>query len=102
MLTRTINRLPAVMLDPGVRGRVGTPAAWAATCWTKVGLGPVGAGVTEFDCAEAGPVPFALLASRVRLSAVPSVSRLRAALVGGGEPFRVVAVGAVEPMYGVT
>ena len=60
------------------------------------------AGVTEFDAAEAGPVPTALVADTVNVYAVPFVNPLTVALVAGGLPVTVVAVCATDPAYGVT
>jgi hypothetical protein len=69
---------------------------------TLVGApGAVGAlGVTEFDGADAGPVPMALVALTVNVYVVPLVSPAMRALVTGGEI--ITGVWAAEPMNGVT
>jgi hypothetical protein len=59
-------------------------------------------GVTTFDGAEAGPEPAELLASTVKVYAVPLVSPVTVAEVAGGVPTTVTGVPAVEPANGVT
>src|SRR5450755_2413076 len=50
----------------------------------------VASGVTAFEAAEGGPLPFALLAVTVKVYVVPLVRPLTIALVGAGEPVTVV------------
>jgi len=78
--------------------------AFPAPAVTPVGAaGSVGAaGVTEFEDAEEGPVPMALVAVTLNVYAVPFVSPLTVAVVAGGLPVTVVGVCAVVPMNGVT
>ena len=59
-------------------------------------------GVTELECADTGPLPLPLTAWTVNVYAVPGVRPVIVVLVAGGEPVTVVAVWAVDPMYGVT
>ena len=78
--------------------------AFPAPAVTPVGVpGAVaGAGVTEFEDAEEGPVPMALVAVTLNVYVVPFVSPLTVAVVAGGFPVTVVGVCAVVPMNGVT
>jgi hypothetical protein len=69
--------------------------------WTKAGTG-VAVGVTEFDGADAGPVPTEFVALTVNVYAVPFVSPPIVAPVAGGDPVTVVGVCAADPTYGVT
>jgi hypothetical protein len=59
-------------------------------------------GVTEFDAADAGPVPTALVADTLNVYAVPLVNPVTVVLVAGGLPDTVFGVCAVDPMNGVT
>ena len=82
-----------------------TAAALPAVAVTFVGApGTVAdeVGVTEFDAADAGPVPTALVADTLNVYAVPFVSPVTFAVVAGGFPVTVVGVCAVVPTYGVT
>ena len=78
--------------------------AFPAPAVTPVGVpGAVAAaGVTEFEDAEEGPVPMALVAVTLNVYVVPFVSPLTVAVVAGGLPVTVVGVCAVVPMNGVT
>jgi hypothetical protein len=62
----TTRRLPAVSGELGVTDNAVTPSAWALRACTKAG-GGVEPGVTEFDGAEAGLVPIALVAVTVNV-----------------------------------
>jgi hypothetical protein len=97
---------PVIALPPVLPGAVQLTSAWlvAALAVTPVGApgGLACTGVTLLDCADAGPVPTALVALTVNVYAVPFVSPVTVALVAGGDPVTVVGVWAVEPMYGVT
>jgi hypothetical protein len=59
-------------------------------------------GVTAFEAADTGPAPVEFDACTLNVYSVPGVSPSTVVLVAGGEPVSVVAVCAVEPMYGVT
>ena len=76
-----------------------------AVALTFVGAaGTVGGavGVTEFEDADAGPVPTAFVADTLNVYAVPLLSPLTVAVVAGGLPVTVVGLCAVDPMNGVT
>ena len=85
--------------------QVTTAEASPAVALTPVGAAGANAdavGVTEFDAADAGPVPTALVADTLNVYAVPFVSPVTFAVVAGGFPVTVVGVCAVVPTYGVT
>jgi hypothetical protein len=96
-------RLPAVTFAPGASATLAALVACVEICWTNAGVTPVVAvGVTAFDAADGGPVPTAFVAATVNVYVVPFVRPAIVVPVAGGEPVTVVAVRAVEPMYGVT
>jgi hypothetical protein len=70
------------------------------TDWGAVGAVGAELGVTELDCADAGPVPTIFVAATVNVYAVPFVKPVTVAPVD--EPDTTVAVCAAEPIYGVT
>lgn len=74
-----------------------------ATALTFVGApgGEAGAGVTALDGVDAALVPMALTAATVKVYVVPLESPLTVAVVGGGDPLRMRACCAVDPMNGV-
>jgi hypothetical protein len=70
-------------LPPFVAGAVQNTVALAfpATALTPVGAPGTVTGVTEFDAADAGPLPTELVAVTVKVYAVPLVSPVTVALV---------------------
>jgi hypothetical protein len=82
---------------------VGAVQLTLAVALPAVAVTPVGApgsplGVTEFELAESGPVPFAVVADTLNVYVVPLVSPGTVVEVAGGLPVTVTGVCAVEPM----
>jgi hypothetical protein len=71
-----------------------------ATAETPIGADGTVAGVTATDAADGGPVPALLIASTVKVYAVPSTSPVMTWLVAGDGKVR--GLRAVPPTEGVT
>ena len=74
-------RSPAVTFGVGVTARLPAPGVCAAACCTNATI--AADGVTAFDGADAGPLPFGLVAVTVNVYVVPLV---RPVTVGSSAP----------------